>query len=129
MNASVPAGSDIKASAKFSDKWENASYIFTVTLKKTDSSIYSISYDKTALGEKSKKIDVTVVAGPDTAKIRFIYPGGGTATFDADKYAVMQDGKLVFTVKVNVADGSILGVAVKEGKTWTNMDSVTFSKA
>lgn len=129
VNASVPAGSDIKASAKFSDKWENASYIFTVTLKKTDSSIYSISYDKTALGEKSKKIDVTVVAGPDTAKIRFIYPGGGTATFDADKYAVMQDGKLVFTVKVNVADGSILGVAVKEGKTWTNMDSVTFSKA
>ena len=41
----------------------------------------------------------------------------------------MQDGKLVFSVNVNVADGSILAFSVKEGKVWTDKDSVTFSSA
>lgn len=129
VNASLPAGREIKAFAKLDNKWENAGYAFTVTLKNTDSNIYSISYDKSSLGEKAKKITVTVIAGPETSKIRFTYPGGGTSTFDASKYAEMQDGKLVFTVKVNVADGGILGFSVKEGKTWIDKDSITFSSA
>ena len=129
VNASLPANSEITAGAKFNNEWEKAGYGFTVSLKKTDSNIYSISYDKSSLGEKAKKTVVTVVAGPDTSKIRFTYPGGGTSTFDAAKYAVMQDGKLVFSVNVNVADGSILAFSVKEGKVWTDKDSVTFSSA